>query len=202
MKLDADRFHFSTTLRPPYHSPYIFRLPQPAHFLPKPGTLNKSMKLKLVAAAASVTSPSSVLPVFLSATAFVATSHVSLASSASTFAFATAFRPSPHFARSFHFHSPSTTAKIATTATTSMKTRRSLTSKDAAPATPSLEPAPSKKRRKAGRMKKEDSDDVVDNEKATTGPWYTSFTKGDEQYERYMATEWGFEKVGFERSDT
>jgi hypothetical protein len=29
------------------------------------------------------------------------------------------------------------------------------------------------------------------------GPWYTMFTKGDEEYDQYMATEWGFEKVGF-----
>lgn len=27
------------------------------------------------------------------------------------------------------------------------------------------------------------------------GPWYRIFTKGDEEYDRYMATEWGFEKV-------
>jgi len=26
-------------------------------------------------------------------------------------------------------------------------------------------------------------------------PWYRIFTKGDEEYDRYMATEWGFEKV-------
>lgn len=28
-----------------------------------------------------------------------------------------------------------------------------------------------------------------------SGPWYHKFTKGDEEYDRYMATEWGFEKV-------
>lgn len=26
-------------------------------------------------------------------------------------------------------------------------------------------------------------------------PWYHVFTKGDEEYNRYMSTEWGFEKV-------
>ena len=26
-------------------------------------------------------------------------------------------------------------------------------------------------------------------------PWYYMFTKGDEEYDKYMATEWGFEKV-------
>ena len=26
-------------------------------------------------------------------------------------------------------------------------------------------------------------------------PWYRVFTKGDEEYDTYMATEWGFEKV-------
>jgi hypothetical protein len=30
---------------------------------------------------------------------------------------------------------------------------------------------------------------------ATDGPWYTVFTKGDEQYTEYMKNEWGFEKV-------
>jgi hypothetical protein len=29
------------------------------------------------------------------------------------------------------------------------------------------------------------------------GPWYTMYTKGDEEYDQYiMATKWGFEKVG------
>jgi DNA-3-methyladenine glycosylase I len=28
------------------------------------------------------------------------------------------------------------------------------------------------------------------------GPWYRMFTKGDEEYDQYMANEWGFEKVG------
>ena len=27
------------------------------------------------------------------------------------------------------------------------------------------------------------------------GPWYQIFTKGDEEYDQYMATEWGFEQV-------
>jgi hypothetical protein len=26
-------------------------------------------------------------------------------------------------------------------------------------------------------------------------PWYSLFTKGDEEYDKYMATEWGIEKV-------
>lgn len=26
-------------------------------------------------------------------------------------------------------------------------------------------------------------------------PWYFMFTKGDEEYDKYMSTEWGFEKV-------
>ena len=26
-------------------------------------------------------------------------------------------------------------------------------------------------------------------------PWYHMFTKGDKEYDQYMATEWGFEKV-------
>ena len=28
----------------------------------------------------------------------------------------------------------------------------------------------------------------------SNAPWYTFFTKGDEDYDRYMSTEWGFEK--------
>jgi hypothetical protein len=38
-----------------------------------------------------------------------------------------------------------------------------------------------------GVQKQNNSDD---------GPWYRMFTKGDEEYDQYMATEWGFEKVG------
>ena len=32
--------------------------------------------------------------------------------------------------------------------------------------------------------------------KTQTTPWYTYFSKGDERYDQYMASEWGFEKRG------
>lgn len=37
--------------------------------------------------------------------------------------------------------------------------------------------------------------DEIDSPPTNDGPWFHIFTKGDEEYDRYMATEWGFEKV-------
>lgn len=40
-----------------------------------------------------------------------------------------------------------------------------------------------------------DSHDLADS---VSNPWYTFFTKGDAEYNKYMATEWGFERRGDE----
>ncbi|KAG7370698.1 3-methyladenine DNA glycosylase [Nitzschia inconspicua] len=46
---------------------------------------------------------------------------------------------------------------------------------------------------------KKSSTKINDNSSTTSdGPWYTVFTKGDEQYTDYMKNEWGFEKRGDE----
>lgn len=42
---------------------------------------------------------------------------------------------------------------------------------------------------------KKKSTTVKENEIDPNRPWYTIFTNGDEEYDKYMATEWGFEKV-------
>jgi hypothetical protein len=39
-------------------------------------------------------------------------------------------------------------------------------------------------------------DNNTHNETETSGPWYHVFTKGNADYEDYMASEWGFEKRG------
>ena len=61
---------------------------------------------------------------------------------------------------------------------------------------------PTKKLKKTGspskskkKTPKKDQSNLEETETATHDPWYRVFTKGDEEYDRYMATEWGFEKV-------
>jgi DNA-3-methyladenine glycosylase I len=39
-------------------------------------------------------------------------------------------------------------------------------------------------------------DNDTRNETEASGPWYHAFTKGNADYQEYMATEWGFEKRG------
>mmetsp|Transcript_20293 Transcript_20293/g.57620 ORF Transcript_20293/g.57620 Transcript_20293/m.57620 type:complete len:394 (+) Transcript_20293:97-1278(+) len=59
---------------------------------------------------------------------------------------------------------------------------------------------PSKTKKKTRNAKKKAETDGTEEDDGNTDnrskPWYTMFTKGDKQYDRYMATEWGFEKRG------
>jgi hypothetical protein len=66
--------------------------------------------------------------------------------------------------------------------------------------TPASITAPKNKKVKKTVTNSDDEDDDDNNhddedDAAQQQPWYTVFTKGDEEYNHYMATEWGFEKV-------
>lgn len=45
------------------------------------------------------------------------------------------------------------------------------------------------------RSKAKVSSEHVKEPMEGTKPWFYKFTKGDEEYNNYMSTEWGFEKV-------
>jgi hypothetical protein len=91
-------------------------------------------------------------------------------------------------------------AHYCTTFVSSMvTTRRALTTttKRAAKESPVL---PSKKPAKRKASSSSSKKNITANEELSANveenpPWYRLFTKGDEEYDRYMASEWGFEKV-------
>lgn len=66
------------------------------------------------------------------------------------------------------------------------ETRRTAGSKRTA----TLKEEPPKKKHQGEKKQEPVSVDMSD------GPWYTMFTKSDEEYNHYMSTEWGFEKRG------
>jgi DNA-3-methyladenine glycosylase I len=49
---------------------------------------------------------------------------------------------------------------------------------------------------KPTKKQKEQSNTTTPQSSELALPWYTKFTKGDEEYNTYMSTEWGFEKRG------
>ena len=67
------------------------------------------------------------------------------------------------------------------------------------PSSPAQE-RPKRKRKTKDGSKTElvESDPLIASDNTTTGdpPWHHIFTKGDEQYDHYMSTEWGFELRG------
>ena len=52
-----------------------------------------------------------------------------------------------------------------------------------------------KKQTKMRTKKSKQTKDETKNGNPLDEPWYTMFTKGDEEYDAYMGREWGFEKV-------
>eukprot|EP00934_Nitzschia_sp_Nitz4_P002553 Nitzschia sp. Nitz4//scaffold139_size61406//18089//19135//NITZ4_006452-RA/size61406-snap-gene-0.9-mRNA-1//-1//CDS//3329535828//2543//frame0 len=79
------------------------------------------------------------------------------------------------------------------------KTRSATAAATAAKSITSVKPHKAKKspvrKNKAKDTKKDvPRDDTTDN--GAVLPWYHFFTKGDETYNEYMSTEWGFEKRG------
>jgi hypothetical protein len=75
------------------------------------------------------------------------------------------------------------------------KTRSRSTSTAAAAVKPKAVTKPKLAAAKKKTSKKESSSPIDDDENR---PWYRkAFTKGDDEYDRYMGTEWGFEKVSF-----
>ena len=57
-------------------------------------------------------------------------------------------------------------------------------------------PAKKKKQKKEEIRTSKSSTDSKNDVAEIDGPWYRMFTKGDEEYDTYMATEWGYEKRG------
>lgn len=81
-----------------------------------------------------------------------------------------------------------------------MRTRSAAKKRDAAGKDT---PPPKKKTRTTNDTKKKENKTRAKNEKReddlsdpSSVPWYFVFTKGDEEYNHYMATEWSFEKRG------
>ena len=81
-----------------------------------------------------------------------------------------------------------------------MKTRSSSSSSSQRETLPAKKKASTKPKSQAT---KKPSKAVISSKKnkttLTSSKWYTVFTKGDEEYDQYMATEWGFEKVSISR---
>jgi hypothetical protein len=78
-----------------------------------------------------------------------------------------------------------------------MKTR-SRSSSSAKAAKKAVETKPSKKSKSIASHVDHGAKNSKKERNATCNehsPWYKKFTKGDEEYDTYMATEWGFEKV-------
>ena len=77
-----------------------------------------------------------------------------------------------------------------------MRTRSSFSSPSAKAAKKgTAEAKPSKLTKKLG-AKRVDKKETVVAGSINESPWYRIFTKGDQEYDNYMATEWSFEKVG------
>jgi DNA-3-methyladenine glycosylase I len=85
------------------------------------------------------------------------------------------------------------TPSFVATMTTTTTARREATKRQASQTSTSPKKAPPKKKpSKATKGMEPPSKDIDQGDK----PWYYFFTKGDAEYESYMAKEWGYEKRG------
>jgi DNA-3-methyladenine glycosylase I len=89
---------------------------------------------------------------------------------------------------------PTTLVSTGSAMTNSHRRRSArLSSTPTLPVEPLSNHVPAKKKAKATKTSKSP---LTSPEALTEGkPWYHMFTKGDEEYDKYMAMEWGFEKV-------
>jgi DNA-3-methyladenine glycosylase I len=76
-----------------------------------------------------------------------------------------------------------------------MPTTRSRTKRLASSSSSSGSPRAGREAIKKSR-KSRDQAKNQENETSHAEPWFTAFTKGDDEYDAYMSTEWGFEKRG------